>query len=61
MKYIRTKEQLNTLLENHPVILIIFVDPNEFMPAKLTLNYFYSHRASKHIDHLLFIWNLVDQ
>jgi len=31
------------------------------MPAKLTLNYFYSHGANKHIDHLLFIWNLVDQ
>ena len=31
------------------------------MPAKLLLNYFYSHGANPHIDHLLFIWNLVDQ
>ena len=31
------------------------------MPAKLLLNYFFSHGANPHIDHLLFIWNIVDQ
>ena len=61
MKYLRTKEQLASLLSTHPALIIIFVDPTEFMPAKLLLNYFYSHGANPHIDHLLFIWNIVDQ
>ena len=61
MKYLRTKEQLNNLLKSHQVLLVIFVDPSEFMPAKLMLNYIYSHGANPHIDHLVFIWNLVDQ
>jgi hypothetical protein len=61
MKYLRTKEQFNNLLAQHTAMLIIFVDPNEFMPAKLLLNYFFSHGAKDHFDHLVFIWNLVDQ
>jgi hypothetical protein len=61
MKYLRTKEQLNEMLSSGKIIIIIFVDPNEFMPAKLLLNYIYSHGATPKIDHLIFIWNLVDQ
>lgn len=61
MKYLRTKEQLNEILSSGKAIIVVFVDPNEFMPAKLLLNYIYSHGATPKIDTLVFIWNLVDQ
>lgn len=61
MKYLKSKEQLNELLNSGKTIIIIFVDPNEFMPAKLLLNYIYSHSITPKVDSLLFIWNLIDQ
>lgn len=61
MKYLRTKQQLNDILDSGKVILLILVDPNEFMPAKLLLNYIYSHGATSKIDTMVFIWNQVDQ
>lgn len=61
MKYLKSKEQLNDLLSTGKTIIIIFVDPNEFMPAKLLLNYIYSHTITPKVDSLIFIWNLIDQ
>lgn len=61
MKYLKSKSQLAELLTNGGAILVIFVDPSEFMPSKLLLNYIYSHGATSKIDPLLFIWNIVDQ
>ncbi len=61
MKYLKSKEQLNDLLSSGQVILIVFVDPNEFLPAKMLLDYIYSHRTTPKTDHMLFIWKLVDQ
>ena len=61
MKYLRTKSQLNDLIASSKPFIIIFVDPNEFMPAKLLLNFFYSHGTTQHIDTMLWIWHLVDQ
>jgi hypothetical protein len=61
MKYLKSKAQLSELLGSGRPILIVFVDPTEFMPAKLLLNYIYSHGATGKVDGFLFIWNLVDQ
>ena len=61
MKYLKSKSQLAELLANGGAILVIFVDPNEFMPSKLLLNYIFSHGTTSKIDPLLFIWNIVDQ
>lgn len=61
MKYLRSKEQLNEILNAGKIIIVVFIDPNEFMPAKLLLNYIYSHGATPKIDHMIYIWNQVDQ
>lgn len=33
MKYLKSIEQLNSLLEQEKAIMVIFVDPRQFMPS----------------------------
>ncbi len=61
MKYLKSLLQIEELLLTEKAIIIIFVDPNEFMPAKSLLNYLYAHPLMKHLDRYVFICNLIDQ
>lgn len=61
MKYLKSIEQLNFLIDSKNAFIVVFVDPNEFMPAKSLLNYIFAHRITPSIDKSIFIWNLVDQ
>jgi hypothetical protein len=61
MKYLKSLSQLEELLQTEKAVILIFVDPNEFMPAKSLLNYLFAHPLMKQLDRFVYIWNLVDQ
>ena len=60
MKYLASREQLQELLKITKSVMIVFVDPNEFMPAKALLNYIHGHKITQKVDGLIYIWNIVD-
>jgi len=61
MKYLKSIDQLNTLLQQEKAIIIIFVDPKQFMPSESLLKYLYTSNITKLIDKYIFIWNTVNQ
>jgi hypothetical protein len=47
MKYLKSQNQFEDILKKLKIIIIVFVDPAEFMPSKSLLNYMHSHQITR--------------
>ncbi len=61
MKFIKSKEEIPLLLEEHKAIVIFFVDPSIELPCEALLNYISKHPIVAQIKHHFYICKLIDQ